>query len=145
MSFNNPLLDAASRPLPKRVAVIGAGAWGTALAIQADRAGQSVMLWARDSARAALMAQSRANERLLPGVPLPPGITVTANATQALQDAALILLVVGVKMLLAEWLKLALGKHFNLYLLTVILLTLAAGVAASVLAEHRRMSRLTSR
>jgi glycerol-3-phosphate dehydrogenase (NAD(P)+) len=76
------------------IAVIGAGAWGTALAIQADRAGQSVMLWARDSARAALMAQSRANERLLPGVPLPPGITVTANATQALQDAALILLVV---------------------------------------------------
>ena len=76
------------------IAVIGAGAWGTALAIQADRAGQSVMLWARDSARAALMAQSRANERLLPGVPLPRGITVTANATQALQDAALILLVV---------------------------------------------------
>jgi glycerol-3-phosphate dehydrogenase (NAD(P)+) len=76
------------------IAVIGAGAWGTALAIQADRAGQSVMLWARDAARAALMAQSRANERLLPGVPLPPGITVTANATQALQDAALILLVV---------------------------------------------------
>ena len=76
------------------IAVIGAGAWGTALATQADRAGQSVMLWARDSARAALMAQSRANERLLPGVPLPPGITVTANATQALQDAALILLVV---------------------------------------------------
>jgi glycerol-3-phosphate dehydrogenase (NAD(P)+) len=76
------------------IAVIGAGAWGTALAIQADRAGQSVMLWARDAARAALMAQSRANERLLPGVPLPPGITVTANATHALQDAALILLVV---------------------------------------------------
>ena len=76
------------------IAIIGAGAWGTALAIQAHRAGQSVMLWARDSARAALMAQSRANERLLPGVPLPPGITVTANATQALQDAALILLVV---------------------------------------------------
>ncbi|MEY3731909.1 MAG: NAD-dependent glycerol-3-phosphate dehydrogenase N-terminus, partial [Pseudomonadota bacterium] len=32
------------------IAVIGAGAWGTALAIQADRAGQSVMLWARDAA-----------------------------------------------------------------------------------------------
>jgi tellurite resistance protein TerC len=50
---------------------------------------------------------------------------------------ALVLLVVGVKMLLAEWLKLALGKHFNLYLLTVILLTLAGGVAASLLAERR--------
>jgi TerC family integral membrane protein len=58
---------------------------------------------------------------------------------------ALVLMVVGVKMLLAEWLKLALGKHFNLYLLTVILSTLAAGVAASILAERRRMSRLTGR
>ncbi len=56
---------------------------------------------------------------------------------------ALVLLVVGVKMLLAEWLKLALGRHFNLYLLAVILSILAAGVAVSVLAERRRMSRLT--
>lgn len=57
----------------------------------------------------------------------------------------LVLMVVGVKMMLAEWLKLTLGKHFNLYLLTVILSILVAGVAASVLAERRRMSRLTSR
>jgi tellurite resistance protein TerC len=58
---------------------------------------------------------------------------------------ALVLVVVGVKMLLAEWLKLALGKHFNLYLLTVVFLILAAGVAASVLAERRQMSRLAGR
>jgi glycerol-3-phosphate dehydrogenase (NAD(P)+) len=76
------------------IAIIGAGAWGTALAIQAHRAGQSVMLWARDPTRAALIQQSRVNERLLPGVTLPEGITVTADAGQALDDAALILLVV---------------------------------------------------
>jgi tellurite resistance protein TerC len=58
---------------------------------------------------------------------------------------ALVLLVVGVKMLLAEWLKLALGKHFNLYLLAVILSILAAGVVASLLTERRRMRPLTSR
>jgi tellurite resistance protein TerC len=58
---------------------------------------------------------------------------------------ALVLMVVGVKMLLAEWLKLALGKHFNLYLLTVVLSILAAGVATSVLVERRRMSHLTNR
>lgn len=51
---------------------------------------------------------------------------------------ALVLMVVGMKMLLAEWLKLALGKHFNLYLLAVIVLILAVGVAASVLAQSRR-------
>ena len=58
---------------------------------------------------------------------------------------ALVLLVVGVKMLLAEWLKLTLGKHFNLYLLMVILAILAVGVTTSILAERRQMSRLTGR
>ena len=76
------------------IAIIGAGAWGTALAIQAHRAGQCAMLWARDPARAMLIQQSRANERLLPGVTLPEGISVTADAGQALDGAALVLLVV---------------------------------------------------
>ena len=76
------------------IAIMGAGAWGTALAIQADRAGQRTMLWARDQARAAQIEQSRANERLLPDVALPSGISVTADVAQALAGAALILLVV---------------------------------------------------
>jgi glycerol-3-phosphate dehydrogenase (NAD(P)+) len=58
------------------VGVIGAGAWGTALAIQAARAGNSVTLWARDPQRAALIAASRENARL-PGVRLPDPILVT--------------------------------------------------------------------
>ncbi|MEO6066709.1 MAG: TerC/Alx family metal homeostasis membrane protein [Gemmatimonadales bacterium] len=58
---------------------------------------------------------------------------------------ALVLLVVGVKMLLAEWLKLALGRHFNLYLLMVVLGILAAGVVGSLVAERRSIRRLTSR
>ncbi len=56
---------------------------------------------------------------------------------------ALILLVVGVKMILAEWLKLALGEHFNLYLLTVIVSILAVGVVASIIAERRQKGRPT--
>ena len=55
---------------------------------------------------------------------------------------ALVLLVVGVKMLLAEWLKLALGRHFNLYLLMVVVSILAAGVVGSVMAERRDRARL---
>jgi tellurite resistance protein TerC len=58
---------------------------------------------------------------------------------------ALVLMVVGVKMLLAEGLKLALGRHFNLYLLMVVLAVLAAGVIGSMIAERRDMSRLASR
>ncbi|MCZ7624805.1 MAG: hypothetical protein C3F12_11600 [Candidatus Methylomirabilota bacterium] len=54
---------------------------------------------------------------------------------------ALVLLVVGVKMLLAESLKLVLGKHFNLFLLVVVLAILAAGVAGSVMADRRDRHR----
>jgi tellurite resistance protein TerC len=50
---------------------------------------------------------------------------------------AMILLVVGVKMLLAEWLKLALGRHFNLYLLMVVLVILVVGVASSLMVTRR--------
>jgi tellurite resistance protein TerC len=50
---------------------------------------------------------------------------------------ALILLVVGVKMLIAGWLKQVLGKGFNLYVLLTVLAILAAGVTASVLADRR--------
>ena len=71
------------------VAVIGAGAWGTALAVQAARAGRRVALWARDRGRAAAMEAARVNPRL-PGVALSPAIAVVA----AIPAAPLILLVV---------------------------------------------------
>jgi tellurite resistance protein TerC len=58
---------------------------------------------------------------------------------------ALVLMVVGVKMLIAEWLKGMLGGSFNFYLLGVVLLILAAGVAGSLIAERRDESRLTRR
>ena len=56
---------------------------------------------------------------------------------------AVILMLVGVKMILAEWLKGALGKQFNLYVLIAVLSILATGVAASVLAGRSLMGRLT--
>ncbi len=64
------------------VAVIGAGAWGTALAIQALRAGRAVTLWARDPDRAAAIASSRHNPRL-PGHALPAPIAVTTQPPAA--------------------------------------------------------------
>jgi glycerol-3-phosphate dehydrogenase (NAD(P)+) len=70
------------------VAVIGAGAWGTALAIQASRAGAAVTLWARDPGRAVSIATTRENPRL-PGARLPEMIRVTAELPSA-DDALLI-------------------------------------------------------
>ena len=70
------------------IAVIGAGAWGTALAIQAARAGNDVTLWARDAGRAGLIASSRENPRL-PGVRLPEPIIVSSAMPEA-ADVALL-------------------------------------------------------
>ena len=75
----------------QRLAVIGAGAWGTALAIVARQAGRNVVLIARDPETAAAIAASRLNARLLPGVRLDDGIEVTAASdTAAGADAVLI-------------------------------------------------------
>ena len=51
---------------------------------------------------------------------------------------AVVLVVVGVKMLTAEWLKAAIGEHFNFYLLALILLILAGGIVASLIADRYR-------
>ena len=62
--------------------MIGAGAWGTALAGVAARAGRDVMLYARNADSAAQIAATRDNPRL-PGVRLDAGIAVTADIAAA--------------------------------------------------------------
>jgi glycerol-3-phosphate dehydrogenase (NAD(P)+) len=64
------------------IAVIGAGAWGTALALVAARAGRDVTLYARDAAHAARIAARRENPRL-PGAQLPASIAVTSDLALA--------------------------------------------------------------
>ncbi|MBV8698916.1 NAD(P)H-dependent glycerol-3-phosphate dehydrogenase [Bradyrhizobium sp.] len=73
------------------VTVIGAGAWGTALAMVAARAGRSVTLYAREADHAACIAATRENPRL-PGIALSADIAVTSDLAQAAQ--AQIILVV---------------------------------------------------
>jgi glycerol-3-phosphate dehydrogenase (NAD(P)+) len=62
------------------VGVAGAGAWGTALAVAATRAGHGALLWARGAGHAAEIAATRRNERRLPGVVLPDAVEATADA-----------------------------------------------------------------
>ncbi len=73
------------------VGVVGAGAWGTALAQAAARAGQRVTLWARDAAEAAAMQQGRENRRHLPGARLDPAIMVTSDLAAAAAADAVVL------------------------------------------------------
>ena len=74
-----------------KIAVLGAGAWGTALAI-ALAARHGVVLWARDAAQVDAMAYARANPRYLPGIAFPPALTTDAGFATAVAGADLLLL-----------------------------------------------------
>jgi glycerol-3-phosphate dehydrogenase (NAD(P)+) len=76
------------------VAVLGAGSWGTALAIQFARGGHPVRLWGRDRGRIAEMAAKRCNERYLPGTAFPPSLGLEPELTAALAGARDVLVVV---------------------------------------------------
>jgi glycerol-3-phosphate dehydrogenase (NAD(P)+) len=78
----------------KRAAVLGAGAWGTALAkVLADK-GERVTLYSRRPELSRQIAETRMNERYLPGVELGGDLTVTSDLGQALSGATLIVLAV---------------------------------------------------
>jgi glycerol-3-phosphate dehydrogenase (NAD(P)+) len=66
------------------IAVIGAGSWGTALAIQLARAGHPTHLWGRDPAQLDAMHRVRCNERYLPDAAFPETLTIAADLPQAL-------------------------------------------------------------
>ncbi len=76
----------------KRLAVVGGGAWGTALACVAVRTGAQVALWARDPAVVGSIIDRRENPLYLPGIALEPRIAATTDAAVALAgaDAALV-------------------------------------------------------
>src|SRR4051812_11773715 len=74
----------------KRVAIMGAGGMGTALALLAARRGLAVQLWARNPSDAADMARTRENARHLPGVLIPGEVGITSNACDATACADLI-------------------------------------------------------
>lgn len=78
---------------PQRISVLGAGAWGTALANAVAHPLRPVTLYARDAATVAEIAKSGTNARHLPGVTISAEVTPTASLAQA-ADAGMILLVV---------------------------------------------------
>ena len=67
--------------------VIGAGAWGSALAIAMARNGHEILLWGRNIEHLKTMQQSHSNERYLPNVPFPASLEVVVDLEQAIQRA----------------------------------------------------------
>ena len=81
----------SSVPTPMPVAVIGAGSWGTALAIHAASAGHDVALWGHDAKKVARLREERENAAYLAGFGFPERLRVTAIAEEALRGAQLVI------------------------------------------------------
>jgi len=78
----------------EQIAVIGAGSWGTALALLLARKGHAVKLWDFFASHIEALQKSRCNEKHLPGIDFPENLTATASLAEAVGDCRYICLVV---------------------------------------------------
>ena len=76
--------------MTRSVAVLGAGSWGTSLAVHLGRLGHEVRLWARDRNLVEDLTARRENAVYLPGVTLPEAVSVTASIEEALRATDLV-------------------------------------------------------
>lgn len=78
----------------KSFAVLGAGSYGTALAVVLAGNGHQVKLWARDSAQVSEMQTSRSNARYLPEIPFPETLQVSSNIADVMNGCSVVLIAV---------------------------------------------------
>ena len=76
------------------VAVLGAGSWGTALAMVLARNGQDVRLWGHDPAKMARLRDQGCNEQYLPGIAFPENLVPTPDLEEAVADASIVIVTV---------------------------------------------------
>lgn len=76
------------------IVVLGAGSWGTALAIQFARSGRRTVLWGREEDDPAELARARRNERYLPGAEFPPSLAIEPDLAKAIENGEDLLLAV---------------------------------------------------
>jgi len=76
------------------IAVLGAGSWGTALALQFARGGRTVRLWGRDTAQLREMTAARMNARYLPGIAFPDNLVVETDLDKCVRGASDVLVAV---------------------------------------------------
>src|SRR5215207_4284617 len=76
----------------KKIAIIGAGSWGTALAVVAARAGHSITLWSRNEEVVSSINERRVNSRYLTATSIPETVSATADIPTALHEASMVLL-----------------------------------------------------
>lgn len=89
----NPAVDGLTGS-PDHIAVLGAGSWGSALAMQLARSGRKCVLWGRSREQIDAMRLSGSNEKFLPGIPFPPHVTLTHSLGEAVSTADEVLVAV---------------------------------------------------
>jgi glycerol-3-phosphate dehydrogenase (NAD(P)+) len=120
--------------MPYRLAVLGAGSWGTTFAKLLADAGNDVVLWARRSEVAETIAERRENPDYLPGIRLPDRLVSTSDPRLALEGSAAVVLAVP-----SQTLRHNLTSWRNLIHSDATLISLAKGVE---LGTHKRMSQV---
>ncbi|MDM7831706.1 NAD(P)H-dependent glycerol-3-phosphate dehydrogenase [Cellulomonas edaphi] len=83
-----------AQPHALRAAVLGAGSWGTTFAAVMADAGCEVTIWGRDEKVCRTITEEHRNERYVPGVDLPAGITATTDARAAVRGADLVVIAI---------------------------------------------------
>ncbi|MBP9510655.1 MAG: NAD(P)H-dependent glycerol-3-phosphate dehydrogenase [Fusobacteriaceae bacterium] len=74
----------------KKIVVIGAGSWGTALSLTLAKNGHEIVLWEYDKAQAELLRTTRENKKYLGGITLPDNITVVSDEKELLHNAVMV-------------------------------------------------------
>src|SRR5688572_24586968 len=93
-----------------KIAVLGAGAWGTAMAVSLAQR-HTVSLWTRDAAHGARMRSERSNEKYLPRVTFPAGLAILDSIDEALASAGIALVAVATAGLRETLRRLAASTH----------------------------------
>src|SRR5262245_65460532 len=94
LARRGPIMRASAPPaMASAVTVLGAGSWGTALALHLGRLGHDVRLWARDPQLIAALASSGENTTYLPGARLPDNVRPTAGLGAAIERAEAVVFV----------------------------------------------------
>ncbi len=111
-----------------RISVLGAGSWGTTLAVLLNYNTHDVTLWSYREEDAAAIAADRENKLLLPGIPIPPEIVITSDMERAVGDAEMIVTAIP-----TQFLRNAISPLISLDLHDMIVVNVAKGIENNTL------------